>query len=203
MKLTEKFPDRVMINGEPYAIYTDYRRGIRHEQMLLYNPETTIGDLLYNWFPVIPNDLETALEAVNWFYRCGANEQEKQNSARKDKRLYDFDKDAEAISASFRQCYGICLHTCNLHWWEFSELLYGISAVRNAFSDRVQTRGMDTKGLKGKVLREVKEQQKRLELPKTATAKKRSKTLAERDAAMIAYVDRRFAEAESARKKKD
>lgn len=202
MKLTESLPDHIDINGEQYTIYTDFRRGIRHEQMLQYDPNVTVGDILCNWLPIIPDDLGAALEAVDAFYYCGQMKMPKtdpKQPPKKTKRLYDFDVDSDAIVASFRQCYGICLHTTQLHWWEFCELLNGLPQ-KCAFSDRVQIRGADTKGMKSKERRQIEELKRRWRLPDTLQARRRKyTTLDERNAAMIAYVDKRFAETTKAK----
>lgn len=205
MKLTEFLPDHVDVKGKSYAIYTDFRCGIRHEQMILYNKETTVGDILRNWFPVIPDDLEAALDAASLFYHCGDIEQEDDTGSRqrkKNKRLYDFDMDADTIAASFLQCYNICLRTSQLHWWEFCELLNGLPA-KCAFSDRVQIRNMDTKNMKSKDRKQIQQLQRRWKLPETIMQpqKHRYKTLAERNAAMIAYVDKRFSETSNEKNK--
>lgn len=194
MKLTETFPNQIMVHGVPYAIRTDYRHGIRHEQMLQYRKNTTVRDVLSNWLPIIPNDLEAALQAVDWFYRCGDTKEQPKNR-KKQTRLYDFDIDANVIAASFRQCYGISLHTANLHWWEFCELLNGLPE-KCAFADRVQLRGFDTKGMKAKDRRKIEEQKRLYQIPDTIHTKK-YRTLEERNAAMIAYVNKRFADIES------
>ncbi|MDO4174556.1 MAG: Gp15 family bacteriophage protein [Eubacteriales bacterium] len=196
MKLTESFPCEVVVDGAAYAIRTDYRCGIRHEQMMLYRNDLTVKDILENWLPVIPENLAAALEAVNRFYRCGENLDQEIGRKRRNTRLYDFDVDADVIASSFRQCYGICLHTAQLHWWEFCELLDGLPA-KCSFSDRVQLRDTDTKGMKSKDRRKVEEQKRRWRLPDTIHSKrKKYQTLEERNAAMIAYVDKRFAEIE-------
>ena len=179
MKLTETFPNQIMVHGVPYAIRTDYRHGIRHEQMLQYRKNTTV---------------EAALQAVDWFYRCGDTKELPKNR-KKQTRLYDFDIDANVIAASFRQCYGISLHTANLHWWEFCELLNGLPE-KCAFADRVQLRGFDTKGMKAKDRRKIEEQKRLYQIPDTIHTKK-YRTLEERNAAMIAYVNKRFADIES------
>lgn len=62
----------------------------------------------------------------------------------------DYEYDADAIYASFLQQYGIDLLTVPfLHWYAFSALLEGL-CEHTPLMDRLQTRGMDTKSLKGK-----------------------------------------------------
>ena len=59
-----------------------------------------------------------------------------------DDPVMDFEVDAGAIYASFRQQYGIDLLRTDLHWFEFMELVAGL-ADGTAFSQRVRIRTLD------------------------------------------------------------
>jgi len=56
--------------------------------------------------------------------------------------MLDFERDAGAIYASFRQQYGIDLLRESLHWVEFRELLAGLGED-TPFGARVRLRGLD------------------------------------------------------------
>jgi len=56
--------------------------------------------------------------------------------------LLDFEQDAGAIYASFRQQYGLDLLRTPLHWYEFRELLAGLNE-QTAFGARVRLRALD------------------------------------------------------------
>jgi hypothetical protein len=54
----------------------------------------------------------------------------------------DFERDAGALYASFRQQYGVDLLRTSLHWFEFRELLAGLTEA-TPFGARVRLRALD------------------------------------------------------------
>ena len=74
--------------------------------------------MLDNLYPVIPGDLQGAVEKANWFLNCGDVSRKASDGV----RLYSFEKDANFIFAAFRQTHGIDLQNENLHWWKFIAL---------------------------------------------------------------------------------
>lgn len=61
-------------------------------------------------------------------------------------KCFDIVQDSGAIIASFRQVYGLSLdEVCDLHWWEFLELLQRIPSEGNAFADIYKIRSMKPK----------------------------------------------------------
>ena len=88
-----------------------------------------------------------------WFYKCGKEEQEKNNNTNKSsgkktvKKIYDYEHDSEIIFASFMKSYNINLQRDNLHWWEFKSLfdnidedskLYKIMEIRSVNLSQVK-----------------------------------------------------------------
>lgn len=118
--------------------------------MRLLSGGMTSRELLNIWFPQEkPADLSAAQEAVNAFYRCGA--EDGKESVTGQPPAYAFTTDAEAIIAAFQREYGIDLTTESLHWWRFSALLHGL--LSHSFSERVQYRNCDPSEIKNKDMR--------------------------------------------------
>lgn len=132
-----------------WLIRTDYRIGI---QIALCLQDVELGEsdrlavalsLLYG--AGVP-PLETAVEGLTWFLRCG---EEPRDSEGGGKQLFFFDFDHARIMASFRQTYGIELHKAKLHWFEFRAMLESLDED-SALSHATQIRGTDTSQMKGK-----------------------------------------------------
>jgi len=133
-----------------WLIRTDFRIGV---QISLAMSDRTLSEsdkaavafrLLYgNGIP----DTKTAAEGLKWFLRGGTDER---TDLPKDKETPAFywDFDAGRIWASFRATYGIDLHTANMHWFEFCNLLASLGK-ETSFSNAMEIRRFSTKGLKG------------------------------------------------------
>lgn len=129
--LTEKLPDSLTIGGRKYRIDTDYRTGIKLEQLLMDDgipPEDKLlrAKTLYfhTIFPPTEFDEEMVAELI-WFYRCGKDEKKEVKSAHD--RVYDFGYDSKWIFAAFKEQYNIDLTNENMHWWEFRALFDALS----------------------------------------------------------------------------
>ena len=72
--------------------------------------------------PLTKDNLDAFLD----FYRCGAEESEREKRSaeafREMPRGFDFAVDGPLIWAAFLQTYGIDLRTAQLHWWDFMAL---------------------------------------------------------------------------------
>jgi hypothetical protein len=101
--------------------------------------------------------------------------------------LLDFEQDAGAIYASFRQQYGLDLLRTPLHWVEFRELLAGLNE-QTAFGARVRLRALDENNVAPEdrpAIRRLKEQ---------VTVRPR---VGREEQALLAELDRRLAAGES------
>ena len=72
--LIDLVPESVEIDTTEYKIRTDFRVSILFEMMMqdeeLSNEEKLLKALeLY--YPIIPDNVEEAIEKIKWFYRCG------------------------------------------------------------------------------------------------------------------------------------
>ncbi len=119
-------PDQVEVNGNRYEIRTNFRTSILFELMMQddsLDAGEKVRKALYLYFPVLPDDLHAAIEAVLWFYRCGREETtiQKRMAARRGKSpVYSFEHDAGLIYAAFLLAYNIDLQDIQyMHWWRF------------------------------------------------------------------------------------
>lgn len=101
-------------------------------------------------------------------------------------QVMDFELDAGAIYASFRQQYGINLLTDELHWYEFRALLTGLGED-TSFMQRIKIRNLD--------LNDVAEKD-RPKLRKLKDMVAIKPAMSKEEAALQAELDRRLAAGE-------
>lgn len=131
--LIDLLPEYVEIDGEKYAINTDFRIGILFELLMqdrtiLDSEKIDIALSLY--YPEMPHDPTKAIEKILWFYTCGKEQGENEKAGTgsgKAGNIYSFEYDAEYIYAAFLDQYGIDLQDIeHLHWWKFRALFKGL-----------------------------------------------------------------------------
>lgn len=124
------YPEYVIVNERKYNIKTDFRVAIRCNEIA--NDET-IGELeralgvictLFGKECInYPQDYEKLLKMAKKYLSCG-----KDLDNVDDKELdMDFIQDYDYIVASFMSDYHIDLNDTKMHWWEFFNLLNGLS----------------------------------------------------------------------------
>ncbi len=198
--LIDPLPQTVNIGGQSWPIHTDYYIGILFELMMQdadVGYEEKMEEALSLYFETVPPDPVAAVEALLWFYRCGAEDDTPvggQGQGKKPKKAYCFDQDATLIYAAFMAEYSINLtQATGLHWWEFRALFLGLSSE----CELKKVMGYRTADLKGM----SKAQKKTYEKMRKVYALKNNRSvgsavgLAQRDQAMRDYVARRFQEA--------
>lgn len=193
--LTERLPECVEACGRSWAIDPDFRLMVDLESAVTSGAELTaeaLGDLLCRFYRnMVPPDAPAAVDALLWFYRCG-EEEAGAGGASGRARVYDFDQDAGALYASFLTAFGMDLSTDRVHWWQFRRLMFALPA-ETPFSQRLHYRTADTSSM-------GREQKRHYQKMKALYAvRDRShgrETLAQRDARMRSYVERRFSQAE-------
>lgn len=123
------YPDQAEVNGRRYEIRTDFRISILFEMMMQddsLDPRAKVRKGLELYYPVIPGDVNEAVDTLLWFYRCGREEtiQQKRMAARRGKdQIYSFEHDAGLIYAAFLLAYNIDLQDIRyMHWWRFRSL---------------------------------------------------------------------------------
>lgn len=136
--LVNPLPKSVEISGQKYEINTDYRVGFRLEEIMRSSlpGETKLLKILQAYYPVIPSDVQEALNKALWFYQCGDVQQEKKDNKRERYRsmrqknvvAYSFCQDAPYLYAAFLEQYHIDL--CDIeymHWWKFCAMFESLS----------------------------------------------------------------------------
>ncbi|RPJ29443.1 MAG: hypothetical protein EHM33_00930 [Chloroflexi bacterium] len=123
--LTDAPPETITIDGEAYRVRTDFRDCIRVltacEAPDLTQLEKVYRVVLGYFYIDTPTNTEEALKQAQIFLNGG-----KTHEGDSGPRTFDFQKDAEAIYAAFRQTHGIDLTTAPLHWWQFLALMRGL-----------------------------------------------------------------------------
>ena len=83
----------------------------------------------YVAFPIIPKDVEKAVECVSWFFCSGKTETNKKVTAKQKNNIYSYDFDDCYIYSAFLDQYGIDLNEIKyLHWWKFKSMFQGLKA---------------------------------------------------------------------------
>jgi hypothetical protein len=124
VKLQDRLPDSVRINGKRYAADFDFRNVLRMMDIL---GDKNLTDEAREWLAVkcvMKKPVKGALDAIRkiLFGADKEDEQEEDDGT----RLTSFDQDAALIRAAFWQTYRINLYTEKLHWLAFLELLRGL-----------------------------------------------------------------------------
>lgn len=152
-------PTEVIIGGRSYPINTDFRIGMKFEDMAVNstNELNLLTKALEMYYPQIPPDIDAAVEELIRFYNCGHCEPAyglAEKTASAPKQIYDYYYDAEYIYAAFREQYGINLCTAQLHWWEFRAMFLALSQD-TALYRIMSYRNADLSELKGKAKRQM------------------------------------------------
>ena len=196
--LVDPLPNTVKIGGQDWPINTAFYVWVLFE-ITMQDPALTdaekIEQALSLCFPTVPPDLNGALDALLWFYRCGEDSPKpgKGGGGGTHQKAYCFEQDANLIYASFMACYGIDLAEADsLHWWKFRALFRGLPQE----CEMIKVMGYRTADLKGmsKTQRKLYEKMRKAYALTNARSVESVMSLAERNQRMIDYVARRFEE---------
>ena len=126
--LVDLLPIAVEIDNKNYEINSDFRTSILFELLMQDNSigkEDKIITALELYYPVIPENINEAIEQILWFYRCGKEITSSKGNG-KGKRvtqIYSFEHDDDYIYAAFMDQYNIDLQDIEyLHWWKFKAM---------------------------------------------------------------------------------
>ena len=124
------YPEYAEVNGKKYKINTDFRVAIECNRIA---EDNSIGDLeralgvIYTLFGEeginSQEDYEMLLKVAKKYLSCGIEADDMQQ----EEKDMDFIQDYSYIKASFRSDYGIRLDDEKMHWWEFMDLMNGLS----------------------------------------------------------------------------
>lgn len=168
------YPKYAQIEDRLYEINTDFRVAIKCNEVA---EDKTISDaeralaiiyLLFGEKGLKSHDREALLEKAKTYLSCG---QEIENND--EEPDMDYIEDYSYIKTSFRSDYGIKLDEENMHWWEFNELMNGLSNSEMGnccVLNRIRNlRNLDTKEISDRKERE------RIEKAKQQVALKKTK----------------------------
>lgn len=147
MKLYERYPKAVRVNGDFYKIETDFRKWIEFYDLAIQrgNDEERIRKMLDLYVERIPGDIEAAISALCEFYAAGKMKDDNHKACAPN---YDFEFDQDFFVAGFRENYGISLQEIDyMHWWEFLALFRGMNAGTE-LKQRMSLRAIDTGKIK-------------------------------------------------------
>ena len=162
-----------------YKINTDFRVAIECQEIAL---DDSIGDferalaIIYKLFGDDglddSNNYEKLLELAQKYLSCGKEVDNKTN----EEPDMDFIQDMPYIKASFRSDYNINLDDEEMHWWEFYNLMNGLSNSEMGnccVLNRIRNlRTFDTKDIKDqKELAKINEAKKQVALKKREVKK--------------------------------
>lgn len=122
MKLYERLPNHITIDGTRYRLRLDFRNVLR---MMDVMDRKDILPLARDYLALKcvmrrpPKDCRKALNLVRLFLFG-------ESKYTDEKRVTSFAQDADMIRAAFMQEYGINLYRDKLHWFEFTALLYNL-----------------------------------------------------------------------------
>jgi hypothetical protein len=121
MKLQERLPDSVTVDGRKYRLDLDFRNVLKMIEVMDRDdllPEAKAFKAL-SFVCKRPRNAGKVLEAIKGLLFKAPRKTGGQ-------KVTDFEQDAPLIRAAFRQAYGIDLYRDKLHWVEFTELLNAI-----------------------------------------------------------------------------
>ena len=116
MKLYERLPDFVMVNGRKIRLDLDFRNVLRMIDILMQDDLT---DEAREWLAmrcICKHPVKGMAPAVRKLLFP-------QDVKKAKERIMDYAQDADLIRAAFQQAYGIDLYRDKLHWFRFSCLL--------------------------------------------------------------------------------
>lgn len=173
------YPKYIKIGEKKYKINTDFRVAIECQEIAL---DDSIGDferalaIIYKLFGDDglddSNNYEKLLELAQKYLSCGKEVDSKTN----EEPDMDFIQDMPYIKASFRSDYNINLDDEEMHWWEFYDLINGLSNSEMGnccVLNRIRNlRTFDTKDIKDqKELAKINEAKKQVALKKKEVKK--------------------------------
>lgn len=134
MKLYEKFPDSIAVDGVVYKLRLYFDRVLRYMDASLGEELTTeeLADVGFEWLVASPKNVplqvkEQVLERI--FSEIITPPRRRLQNGKKPKKAVDFTVDAAEIYASFMRDYGIDLdkQRGKMHWCAFIALFQGLS----------------------------------------------------------------------------
>lgn len=130
-----------------YLIRSDFRTGLLINRCLMDRSFKSEEEKIYTVARIlfgkgVPNDLETALNGINWFLSGG----KKLKNQKSSKQLISFEQDDGMIFSAFMAKFGIDLCNVKMHFFKFLNLMCELK--KTTLSDIANLRGISGKELK-------------------------------------------------------
>lgn len=129
--LIDELPKTIMIGGVEYDINSDFRTSVLYELLLLddeVSPEDKLEGALRLFYPVMPLNVNEAIEGILWFYECGKEKPESKGGGSGTPRIYSYDFDDSYIYSAFLSQYNLDLQDLDyLHWWKFKAMFQSLN----------------------------------------------------------------------------
>ena len=105
------------------------------------------------------NDFEKAIDDILWFYRCGKEliNSNNTNTKNENKQIYSYEFDDNYIYSAFLQQYNFDLQDNDLHWWKFKAMFDGLNK---------DTKIVEIMGYRAIDLRTIKDKEERKRIKK-------------------------------------
>ncbi|GAE00959.1 protein gp15 [Clostridium botulinum B str. Osaka05] len=152
--LIDLVPITVEIEGEDYEINSNFRTSVLFELLIQdksISEENKVIQALQLYYPVIPSNINIAIDRMLWFYRCGKYIVPSKGTGKgKSKQIYNFEYDDDYIYSAFLDQYGIDLQDIEyLHWWKFKAMFKSLKEG-NEIVKIMGYRSMDLSKIKDK-----------------------------------------------------
>lgn len=150
--LTDALPTMVQINNMKYDINSDFRTSIVFSNIINTEDltEEVIFKILNLYYPVIPADVEKAINEIFLFYIAEEEKTERTKKSGNNKRIFDYEEDSKYIYSAFLSQYGIDLQSIQyLHWWKFKAMFISLKED-NEIVKIMQYRSMDLSKIQDK-----------------------------------------------------
>lgn len=169
--LVDLLPTEIEIDNKKYEINSDFRTSILFELLM---QDRSIGEedkilmALQLYYPIIPKNINLAIEKMLWFYRCGKDitKSKGNGKGKSGTQIYSFEHDDDYIYAAFIDQYNIDLQDIEyLHWWKFKAMFKSLKED-NEIVKIMGYRSMDISKIKNKEQKaHYKKMQKLYEIP--------------------------------------
>ncbi|EPS55303.1 TPA: bacteriophage Gp15 family protein [Clostridium botulinum] len=152
--LIDLVPTTIEIEGGEYEINSNFRVSILFELLMQDNSiseENKIIQALQLYYPVIPPNINLAVDKMLWFYRCGKDILPSKGTGKgKSTQIYNFEYDDDYIYSAFLDQYRIDLQDIEyLHWWKFKAMFKALKED-NEIVKIMGYRSMDLSKIKDK-----------------------------------------------------
>ena len=170
-----RYPEYLEVNGKKFKINTDFRLALKCDEIFR---DTSIGDYEKTLAIIYILLGDAGLEAKEYYNEfvslltkylsCGKAHQ----NDNEEMPTMDFKQDEGYIKTSFMSDYGKDLDKIEMHWWQFHDLLEGLT--ENCVLSRVRAiREEPLSGKKGAERQKLEKAKKMVELKPEKTAEQK------------------------------